>query len=202
MVATRAWVTASNTITPADTRDFEGCEGLVSGSEYLISELRRVRQSMNLTQDSWGERIHFSARHVGSIERGERPALPDYLNSVDKVFGTAFGKFYREFIIGEHAPIWLRSFIEHEGQASLIRAFQPLVIPGLLQTEAYARAVLTSFGIHGEALESAISTRLRRQEIFKRASKPCHLAAVIDEAALNRGAGRAGSHARAAHGAR
>ncbi|MDG4767565.1 helix-turn-helix transcriptional regulator [Solwaraspora sp. WMMD406] len=161
----------------------------MSGSEYLISELRRVRESMRLTQESWAERVHFSVTHVGAIERGDRPALPDYLKSVDKAFGTAFVKFYREFIVGEHAPIWLRSFIEYEGQASLIRAFQPLLIPGLLQTEAYARAVLTSFGIHGDAMESAISTRLGRQEIFKRASKPCHLVAVIDEAALHRGAG-------------
>ena len=163
--------------------------GLVSGSEYLISELRRVRESMGLTQESWGERVHFSAKHVGSIERGERPALPNYLNMVDKVFGTAFMKFYREFVIGEHAPIWFKPFIEYEQRASLLRAFQPLVVPGLLQTEAYARAVLTTYGTQGEKLETAISTRIERQEILRRESNPCHLAAVIDEALLHRGVG-------------
>ncbi|MDG4771168.1 helix-turn-helix transcriptional regulator [Solwaraspora sp. WMMD792] len=158
----------------------------MSGSEYLISELRRVRESMGLTQESWGERVHFSAKHVGSIERGERPALPNYLGMVDKVFGTAFMKFYREFVIGEHAPVWLRPFIEHEQQASLLRVFQPLAVPGLLQTEAYAKTIITAYGAREEDLEAALGTRLARQEILRRKPDPCQLVAVMDEWMLHR----------------
>ncbi|WFE28345.1 helix-turn-helix transcriptional regulator [Solwaraspora sp. WMMD791] len=163
----------------------------MSGSEYLISELRRVRESMGLTQESWGERVHFSAKHVGSIERGERPALPNYLGMVDKVFGTGFMKFYREFVIGENDPVWFREFVDYEARASMIRLFQPLVVPGLLQTEAYARALLTSYDVVGPAQDSAIATRLGRQEILNRESEPCRLVAVLDENVLHREVGDA-----------
>lgn len=162
----------------------------MSASEYLVLELRRVRESLGLTQESWAERVHFSAKHVGSIERGERPALPDYLTSVDKAFGTALMKFYREFVVGEHMPVWFRPFSDHEGNATLIRAFQPLLIPGLLQTEAYAEAVLSAYRVPEDAAAIALTTRMGRQAILRR-EKPCQLAAVIDESVLTRRAGSA-----------
>ncbi|MFV2085919.1 helix-turn-helix domain-containing protein [Micromonospora sp. LOL_021] len=161
----------------------------MSGSEYLVGELRRVREMLGLTQEAWGERIHFSTSHVGSIERGERPALPDYLGAVDRAFGTAFVKFYREFVVGERAPVWYRPFIEQEGKATLIRVFQPLALPGLLQTEAYARAVLLAYGERGEAMDVALATRLGRKEILYRQPDSCQLVAVIDESVLHRRVG-------------
>jgi len=158
----------------------------MSASEYLVKDLRRTRELLGLTQESWGERIHFSAKHVGAIERGERPALPDYLKAVDRAFGTTFGEFYRMFVVGESAPVWYRPFIEHERRASLVRVFQPLLVPGLLQTEEYARAVITGYGTPPDALGTALGTRLSRQEILYRQSEPCQLVAVIDESVLRR----------------
>ncbi|WP_326550378.1 helix-turn-helix domain-containing protein [Micromonospora sp. NBC_01813] len=160
----------------------------MSASEYLVLELRRIRESLGLTQESWADRVHFSAKHVGSIERGERPALPDYLTSTDKAFGTSFMVFYRKFVVGEHTPVWFRPFSEHEGNATLIRAFQPLLIPGLLQTEAYAQAVLSAYRMPEDEAATALSTRMGRQAILWR-EKPCQLAAVIDESVLTRQAG-------------
>jgi len=157
----------------------------VSGSEYLISELRRVRESMGLTQESWGERVHFSAKHVGSIERGERPALPNYLGMVDKVFGTAFMKFYREFVIGEHAPVWLKPFVDYEARATLLRVFHPFVVPGLLQTEAYAREVLRIFDEPASDLDALVQARIARQSILTKDS-PIRLVAVVDELVFHR----------------
>lgn len=158
----------------------------MSASEYLIKDLRRTRELLGLTQETWGERIHFSAKHVGAIERGERPALPDYLATVDRALGTTFVEFYRLFVIGEWAPIWYRSFIEYESRASLIRVFQPLLIPGLLQTEEYARAALTGYRVEPDVMGSALATRLGRQEILYRQTDPCRLVAVIDETVLRR----------------
>lgn len=158
----------------------------MSASEYLVKDLRRIRELLGLTQESWGERIHFSAKHVGAVERGERPALPDYLGAVDRALGTTFVEFYRLFVLGEWAPVWYRPFIEHEKRASLIRVFQPLLVPGLLQTEEYARAVIASYRAQPDAVSVALGTRLGRQEILYRESDPCHLVAVIDETALRR----------------
>ncbi|MFY1655123.1 helix-turn-helix domain-containing protein [Solwaraspora sp. WMMB762] len=161
----------------------------MSASEYLIEDLRRVREMLGLTQEAWGERLHFSASHVGAVERGERPALPDYLGAVDRAHGTAFMKFYREFIRGEWTPVWYRPFVEYEGRAKLLRIFQPMVMPGLLQTEAYARALLQALNTKPEELEPTLAARLDRQEIVTRATNACRLVVVLDEIVLRRSVG-------------
>ncbi|WP_107257096.1 helix-turn-helix transcriptional regulator [Plantactinospora sp. BB1] len=163
----------------------------MSASEYLVRDLRRTREIFGLTQEAWGERIHFSAKHVGAVERGERPPLPDYLGAVDRAFGTTFMEFYRMFVKGELVPVWYRPFIEHEGRASLLRVFQPLLIPGMLQTEAYARAVLAGYRVQADSVDSILATRFGRQEILRRRPDPCQLVAVVDEGVLHRRVGDA-----------
>ncbi|MBE1491324.1 helix-turn-helix domain-containing protein [Plantactinospora soyae] len=163
----------------------------MSASQYLVEELRRTRELIGLTQEAWGERIHFSAKHVGAVERGERPALPDYLGAVDRAFGTAFMQFYRMFVKEELVPVWYRPFVEHEGRASLLRVYHPLLVPGVLQTEAYARAVLTGYRFQPETVDGMLATRLGRQEILHRRPDPCQLVAVVDEGVLHRRVGDA-----------
>ncbi|WP_326552240.1 helix-turn-helix domain-containing protein [Micromonospora sp. NBC_01813] len=158
----------------------------MSGSEYLVGELRRLRNLVGLTQGAWGERIHFSASHVGAVERGERPVLPDYLRAVDRVFGTALVKFYREFVVGELAPMWLRSWLEYEERASALRVYQPLIVPGLLQTEDYARMVLSSGGLLADEVERQVQLRLGRQ-LALTSETPPRVVAILDEQALRRG---------------
>ncbi|MEE6311443.1 DUF5753 domain-containing protein [Plantactinospora veratri] len=125
------------------------------------------------------------------MERGERPALPDYLTAVDRAFGTTFMQFYRMFVKDELVPVWYRPFNEHEQQASLLRVYQPLLVPGLLQTEAYARAILAGFRIQPDAIDAIVATRLSRQEVLCRRPNPCQLVAVIDEGVLQRCVGNA-----------
>ncbi|ROO60976.1 helix-turn-helix protein [Micromonospora sp. Llam0] len=161
----------------------------MAGSDYLISELRRLRESFGLTQEAWADRIHFSAKHVGAIERGERPALPDYLKAVDKVFGTALVRFYREFVRGDWTPVWYRPFVEYEGRATLLRVYHPTLIPGLLQTEAYARALLPAMNVPAEDVEQTLAARLDRQEIISRTTSPCRLVVILDEMAIRRTVG-------------
>jgi transcriptional regulator with XRE-family HTH domain len=161
----------------------------MSGSEYLVKELRRLREAAGLTQEAWGERIHFSASHVGSVERSERPVLPDYLRAVDRAFGTTLVEFYRKFIRGDWTPIWYMPFVEYEGRATLLRVYHPTLIPGLLQTEEYARALLLAMNVRPEDVEQTLAARLDRQEVIRRTVKPCRLVVVVDEAALRREVG-------------
>ncbi|GAA3771710.1 helix-turn-helix transcriptional regulator [Plantactinospora mayteni] len=163
----------------------------MSASEYLVKDLRRTRDLLGLTQEAWAGRVHFSAKHVGAVERGERAALPDYLTAVDRAFGTTFMEFYRKFVMGELTPIWYRPFFESEGRASLLRVYQPLLVPGILQTEAYARAVLAGYRVHPDAVDGMVATRLGRQEILYRRPDPCQLVAVVDEGVLHRQVGDA-----------
>lgn len=87
-------------------------------------------------------------------------------------------------------PAWFERYLELEQAASLIRSYTGQVIPALLQTPDYARAVITL--VHGPTPEPDLARRLellmRRQHIL-RDPQPPHLWTVIDEAALRRRAG-------------
>ncbi|MDG4763251.1 helix-turn-helix transcriptional regulator [Solwaraspora sp. WMMD406] len=160
----------------------------MSASEYLIEDLRRIRELLGLTQESWGERIHFSASHVGAVERGERPALPDYLTAVDRQYRTGFMKFYRKFVIGESAPVWLRPWLDYEREATMLRYFELAVISGVLQTEAYARAVIGTTR-SGVAADDAVAARLARWGVVTREANPPRVVVILDDSALRRPVG-------------
>lgn len=84
-------------------------------------------------------------------------------------------------------PAWFRPWTEIERDAAGLRCYESSVIPGLLQTEAYARAVLVSGPLIADA-EHYVGTRLQRQTaVFERSHPPLSVF-VIDEAALRRGA--------------
>ncbi|MFI6230506.1 Scr1 family TA system antitoxin-like transcriptional regulator [Micromonospora echinospora] len=86
-------------------------------------------------------------------------------------------------------PLWFRPWQEIEREAVSLRSYESMVLPGLLQTEAYARAVLAGGGLlaRGE-VERHLATRLARQGILARDDPP-QFTAVIDEAVLRRPVG-------------
>ncbi|MFK3981104.1 Scr1 family TA system antitoxin-like transcriptional regulator [Micromonospora sp. NPDC050397] len=83
---------------------------------------------------------------------------------------------------------WFRPWREAEEAAASLRWFEPSVIPGLLQTEAYARAVLASGPIAAEDVERFVKVRLERQRAVFDRPRPPLAVFVVDEAALRRGA--------------
>ncbi|WP_326553160.1 helix-turn-helix domain-containing protein [Micromonospora sp. NBC_01813] len=159
-----------------------------SPSEFLIWDMRRRRTAEGLTQEQWAARLHYSHQHVSSIERGRRPALPDYLAMIDREFSTSFVAFYEEFVLAEAEPVWLREWTRLEREALMLRWFEALVVPGLLQTEAYATAVLTEAGLRGSTAER-VAARLARQEVLRRKDPVLRFLAVIDQAVLTRPVG-------------
>nr|WP_243704961.1 DUF5753 domain-containing protein [Micromonospora sp. KC723] len=121
------------------------------------------------------------------VEIGHRTPSQDFITRVDAVL-EAGGLFERllNLVRADAAPPWLREWISVEREATLIRWFEPSLIPGLLQTEAYARAVLRGGRMlsHSEA-EQRITSRLERQSILSRENPP-EIVTVIDETALRR----------------
>jgi hypothetical protein len=86
-------------------------------------------------------------------------------------------------------PGWFQAWPDHESHARRLRDFELAVVPGLLQTEAYARAILsTRVGATDEELNEAVAARLERQRILGR-EQPPELWALLDEAALRRPVG-------------
>jgi transcriptional regulator with XRE-family HTH domain len=84
-------------------------------------------------------------------------------------------------------PEWFSAFVSLEGEARVIRAYEPHYVPGLLQTEDYARAVLRagSPNAPAEAVERGLSLRLERQALLTRENPPL-LWVVVDETVLRR----------------
>jgi hypothetical protein len=81
----------------------------------------------------------------------------------------------------------LLQLIEYEAAASITRNFQPLLMPGLLQTEEYARAILRQFAhpITDQRIDAQVEVRMRRQELIDRADPPV-LFFILDEAVTRR----------------
>ncbi|WP_329107348.1 DUF5753 domain-containing protein [Micromonospora sp. NBC_01699] len=82
---------------------------------------------------------------------------------------------------------WFRPWREAEAQSAALRSFEASVIPGLLQTEAYARAVLASGPIAAEDVERFVKVRMERQKAVFDRPRPPLAVFVVDEAALRRG---------------
>src|SRR5207237_2556230 len=91
---------------------------------------------------------------------------------------------------GDVVPAWLEQYLELEQAASLIRTYQVQVVPGLLQTEDYSRALIRSGHLEAEdaEVERRVELRMARQRVLHR-EDPVRLWAVIDEASLRRPVG-------------
>src|SRR6266487_3106886 len=82
-------------------------------------------------------------------------------------------------------PNWFESWLEAERAAHALRLWSPILIPGLLQTAEYARALFVAAGEDDERAEELVAARMDRQAILDRV-RPPHVVAVLDEAVLHR----------------
>ena len=167
----------------------------------LRTELRSARQTAGLTQESVAEAMDWSLSKIIRIEAGSVGISANGLRALlnlykvcdsartDELVGIArmakersWWSDYKEDV----SPRFFQ-FIEHEAAASAMRAFQPLTIPGLLQTEEYARIVIQQFAttVSPARLDTLVKIRLKRQELLER-DLPPRLHFVLDEAAVRR----------------
>lgn len=160
---------------------------------FFGAELRRRRLAAGLSQDQLGQAITYSAALVGRIEVGERMPSPDLARRCDDALATGglFAHLRQSMDSDMHAyPAWFREFVEREREAASIKEFNALAIPGLLQTEDYARALFRACkpADSDEEISQHVAARLERQRIMERA-KPPMLWAVVDEGVLRRPVG-------------
>ncbi|MEU8206780.1 helix-turn-helix transcriptional regulator [Streptosporangium sp. NPDC049046] len=143
-------------------------------------ELRHHRKAAGLTQSQLAERIHYSESLISGIETGQIPSCPDFAERCDELLETG-GLLSRllDWRKGQIFPSWFGEWRDKEQEATALRAYEPLVFPGLLQTEAYARVLL-----RGD--ETAVEARLGRQSVLTREDpQPPTLRCVVDEAVLH-----------------
>lgn len=166
------------------TAELEGRDPAQSVLGFFGAELRRMRMKAGWSQAALAARLYCTDSLLSKIEAAKRMPSEELAQRCDEVFETD-GHFARlwPLVISYAYPAWFRPFIELEEQASAIRSFQHSLIPGLLQTEEYARAVLA--GGRPENLDALVFARIHRQRILTRPEPP-RLWVVLDERALRR----------------
>jgi transcriptional regulator with XRE-family HTH domain len=150
--------------------------------DYYGYELRRCREAAGLTQKQLGDILGYTSSLVGQIETARKVPTPEFSERADVALGTD-GLLSRllMLVMRSQLPGWFQQVAELEGRASAIYIFQPQLVHGLLQTQAYAGAVLSA--VSDNALESRTAARMARQRIFEK-DKPPVFWAVLSEAVL------------------
>lgn len=172
------------------------------------SNLRRLREEAGISREDAGEEIRGSASKISRVELGRVSFRLRDVRDLMIMYGVRDDDEIERFVdmaseanrpskwhrYNDFLPDWFSSYLDMEGAASMIRTYEVQVVPGLLQNEAYARAVMMLGYGHTPLTEidKRIDVRLKRQEILDREDKPPELWAVLDEAALHRPFGGAG----------
>lgn len=153
---------------------------------YFAAELKRHRVAAGYSQAQLGEACLTSTSLVGAIETARRMPSRDFAERADTTLGTD-GTFTRPWpLVGrEGHPSYFRPFAEHEASATLLREFEPLAVPGLLQTETYARALVTRPSATADQVEELVNARIERQAVLDKESAPT-LVVLLDESVLSR----------------
>ncbi|MFD7243203.1 helix-turn-helix domain-containing protein [Streptomyces massasporeus] len=180
----------------------------------LGAELRALRTSAGLTSGEAARLVGWHQSKVSRIETGTSGVKPADVRLLLDAYGVGDSQL-RELLMvlagsedsdGRHhwwhayrgvLPPTYRDFISLESQAGAMRTLETSVVPGLLQTPEYARAVTRAAveGLPEDRLDTLVEVRLARQDVL-RADPPLKLSAVLDEAVLRREVGGPGVMAR------
>ena len=161
-------------------------------------ELRYYRERAGLSQTELAALVNVSHDVISKIETGERAPARDFPERLDAVpqldtrggLARLWGWLHSS---ARHRayPAWFDRWPDFEATAIALRTFELVVIPGLLQTDQYARAVLrTRIGDTDEEIDAMVEARIARQAILGK-GKPPTLWAVLDEGVLRRPVGGA-----------
>jgi transcriptional regulator with XRE-family HTH domain len=162
---------------------------------FFGNEVRHARMVAGMTQAELGEIIGYDASEVSKVEAGVREPSQRFAEGCDKAFPEMngwFTRFYLDSRKWERYPRWFLDWVDAEGRASKLWIWQPVLVPGLLQTAEYARALFRAWQIADteDEVERLVTARLDRQRIFEK-PKPPSVWVVIDEAVLHRPVGSA-----------
>ncbi|MFC9678429.1 Scr1 family TA system antitoxin-like transcriptional regulator [Streptomyces sp. NPDC056948] len=157
----------------------------------LGAELRHAREKAGLSQEELGQRLFVSGSFIGQLEAGTRRMQAEYARLLDEALGT--GDFFQRncgAAAKSRYPEHFAEAVEAEALATEIRQYSPLLIPGLLQTPAYARAVFRAYRptAPADVIEELVTARVDRSRILDDPTRPL-LWTVLDEAALRRQTG-------------
>jgi transcriptional regulator with XRE-family HTH domain len=163
--------------------------------DFFGAEVRHARGAAGMSQAELGAAAHCDGSVVSRIEAGlaEPPAgFPEACDAAFPERGGFFTRFWRDHQgWGGPYPPWFLDWLGIEREAAVLRMWEPMLIPGLLQVEGYARAIFASWRQDSPGtVEAKVAARLDRQQIFSREDPPV-LWVLVDELVLARRVGDA-----------
>ncbi len=167
----------------------------------LARQLQALREKAGMTYEQAGEAIYSSPWTIRRMERAGGGLKPLTVKSLLTAYGITDIREIDAFLAlardaskpgwwhsyDDVLPSWFRTAVGLEESASLIRSYQPQVVPGLLQTEGYAKAITAARfpAATEEETERRVALRLARQELLRRPDPPGYWV-VMDETVLRR----------------
>lgn len=161
--------------------------------EAFADELRFRREDSGLSRNKLAEALGCTPQWIYKVETREKPTSEAFAQDLDTFFDTA-GMFHRQWqkirkyrrnrVLLPGVP----KFIELEAQATLVRAFAPQIVPGLLQTPDYTRELMKTGHTPG-AIDDRVAARMERQTAVFDRENPAQAWFVLDEAVLHRNVG-------------
>ncbi|WP_112466782.1 helix-turn-helix domain-containing protein [Streptomyces triticisoli] len=176
--------------------------GAVTGGEPECSDSLRtfgavvqaLREHAGLSRTELGEQVRFSKHTVASVELGRRMPDPAFVERAEQALGNtgALRKAAGHLARQPGLAAWFRQWARLEAMAISLCTYECRVVPGLLQTEAYARAVSLSVPPlpDEEEMNARIAARLARQELLSTKRKPpTAFSFILEQAVLERHTG-------------
>ncbi|MEV5753545.1 Scr1 family TA system antitoxin-like transcriptional regulator [Actinoallomurus sp. NPDC052308] len=147
--------------------------------------VRTYRDASEMLQKDLANRLGYSDGWLSNLETGQLRPRSEQVASIEEALSLPRGALMAVYdqLDNECLPGWFRPWLEEEQRASVVRSFGLALVPGLLQTEEYARALF-------QGDEAAVTTRMDRQSIRHQETPPA-MHFVLDEAALHRERGGA-----------
>ncbi|WP_405457962.1 DUF5753 domain-containing protein [Streptomyces sp. NBC_00101] len=145
------------------------------------------RTAAALTQAQLAVSAGVQVETIASIEQGRRTLLPDLAHRLDELLDTkgALATAVENMPEVDLIPAWAEQYMDLEREALALSWFENQVLPGLLQTEEYARAVFRNKipSLSSADIETQVATRLARQSILRRDTPPI-MSFIISEAII------------------
>jgi transcriptional regulator with XRE-family HTH domain len=168
----------------------------------LGQELRRLRELKGMTAEEVADRLLVSQSKISRLENGRRSISQRDVRDLCGVYEVEDNRIVESLMQmakESRQQGWWHAFgdipysvyIGLETEAASLRVYEPQVVPGLLQTQAYAEAVCEGANPEASAgdIEKRVQVRMRRQERINDVRHPLRLWAVLDESALRRAVG-------------
>ncbi|MFG2353091.1 helix-turn-helix domain-containing protein [Streptomyces sp. NPDC048521] len=171
------------------------------GQVVLGKRLQELREAAGLSREEAARVLRVASATVRRMEMAEVALKIPYVQVLVSTYGVAEEEAAAFVRLAEEAnqpgwwqryhdvlPDWFSLYVSLEGAARVIRSYEPHFVPGLLQTEEYARAVLEAGTVgqrEPETIERHVSLRMERQRLLERQDPP-HLWVIMDETALRR----------------